>query len=343
MRFDNNGFATRIGQPTDISDLDINDFSKVSYWGKLVHGVTNSIYPQNYGWSHKFSKPDQFNFLSDFTIKKLTTDQTLAKTKPPNCIQNWQKYLPRNSKINFNKTFKTIGTPLTNPIDEKTWLIGILHRNLNVRSKHKNLTYIKCRLCRRHKESIDHFVIHCKPVIRIKLGVKKMLVALGIPSQNLDTSPSNLKPWFTTSLYDSNNQEKQLSISAKALLRIMWRKIYFNFTKVETEKRAFSFNLVIQDIYRLFMSRILAYQHSRRKFYLQRKFSCLPKVLPKKAVKQIKDLGTLNQFTGQLKINKNVKKILQSYKVWNDFDEQIKNNSYKKIYSSYKINKRKRS
>ena len=54
------------------------------------------------------------------------------------------------------------------------------------------------------------------------------------------------------------------------------------------------------------------------------------KVLPKRAVDQVKGLGSLNQFTGQLKINKIVKEILQSYKVWNDFDLQIKNNSYKK-------------
>ena len=215
MRFDNNGFATRIGQPTDISDWDINDFSTVSYWGKLVHGVTNSIYPQNYGWSHKFSKPDQFNHLSDFTIKKLTTDQTLAKTKPPNCIKNWRTYLPRNTKLNFLKTFKTIGTPLTNPLDEKTWLIGILHRNLNVRSKHKNLTYVKCRLCRRHKESIDHFVIHCKNINKVKLEIKKMLIALGVPPQCLDTLPSNIKPWITTSYCDSNNQKNNYRLRLK--------------------------------------------------------------------------------------------------------------------------------
>ena len=57
LRFDNNGFATRIGQPTDISDWDTDEFSKVSYWGKLVHGVTNSIYPQNYAHLHRNTKP----------------------------------------------------------------------------------------------------------------------------------------------------------------------------------------------------------------------------------------------------------------------------------------------
>ena len=123
-----------------------------------------------------------------------------------------------------------------------------------------------------------------------------MLTALGVPSQNLKTSPLHIKPGITTSFIDSNNKEKSLSMSARALLRIMWRKIYFHFTKVdvETERKSFSHKAVLKDIFRLFMSRILAYQHSRRKFYMQRKFSCLPKVLPKRAVDQVKDLGILN-------------------------------------------------
>ena len=135
-----------------------------------------------------------------------------------------------------------------------------------------------------------------------------MLTHLGVPSSSLNISPSNIKPWFTTSFINHGTQEQKIPIPAKALIRIMWRKIYFHFTKVETERKPFSYISVLTDIFRLFMSRIMAYQHSRRKFYLQRKFSCLPKVLPKKAVKQIKELGKLNQYTGKLTIKKQVKK-----------------------------------
>ena len=337
LRFDNNGFATEVGSPTDVSSWDLDEFSKVSYWGKLVHGVTNSIYPQNYGWSTKFSKKDEFNSLSDFTIKKLTSDQTLFKSKEPNCVRNWPKYLDPSVEINFNKLFKSVSTPFTNPMDEKTWLIGIVHRDLFVRSKDKNAPCSNCRLCGARKESIDHLVIHCKIINKVKRLVRSMLVALGLDKSLLKTCPSYIKPWLTTSHIDTYDGEKELSVSKRALLRIMWRVIYRHLTRVATDKKPFISKNVTRDIFRLFMSRIMAFQHSRRKFFFQRRFSNLPKILPKKAYFKFEDLGALDVCTGNFEVWKPVKRILKKYKVWNDFNKKIKINSYKNITSSYKF------
>ena len=79
------------------------------------------------------------------------------------------------------------------------------------------------------------------------------------------------------------------------------------------------------------MSRILAFQHNRRKFFLQRRYSCLPKVLPQKAVQKFAALGSLDPHTGKLKINEDLINIFKEYEVWTDFDKEISSNSYKSI------------
>ena len=132
---------------------------------------------------------------------------------------------------------------------------------------------------------------------------------------------------------------KYISDAERALIRIMWRKIYAHFVKVVTANKAFDPNAVATDTFRLFMSRIMAYQNVRRKFFHQRRFSNLPKVLPKKAMKQVLNLGALNTHTGKFVIHTKIKRFLHKYKVWNDFNRQIQANSYKKL--NYRKRKKK--
>ena len=114
----------------------------------------------------------------------------------------------------------------------------------------------------------------------------------------------------------------------------MWRVIYAHFTQVETKLTPFIVDTVVNKIYRKIMQGILAYQTTRRKFYLNRKYSNLQKILPQSAASQISDLGLLNVKTGKLKIHPKIRKIFSKAKVWTDFNKRIKQDSYKKI--SYK-------
>ena len=149
----------------DITSWDKNtELFKVSFWGKLIHGVTNSTYPPNYGWTFKFDRSKEILSLSDLTISRLTTYESQHKSKPPNCIQNWKRY----TTLKVENFFKHIGTPFTNPVDENTWLVGLLHRDLFVRSKDPANKHLKCRLCNQAKESIDHFTFYCKKVNKVK-------------------------------------------------------------------------------------------------------------------------------------------------------------------------------
>ena len=79
------------------------------------------------------------------------------------------------------------------------------------------------------------------------------------------------------------------------------------------------------------MSRIMAYQHNRRKFFMQRRFSHLVHILPRAAAAKVADLGKLNVRNGRLTIHPRVSKILKKYKVWNNFYSQTLKNSYKKL------------
>ena len=90
-RFDDNGFSTVVHENHDISTWDISqDLDKISKWDNLIHGVMNSTFPQNYGWTTKFSK-GEIHHLSELKTNKLTTMETQFQTKLPNCLFNWLK------------------------------------------------------------------------------------------------------------------------------------------------------------------------------------------------------------------------------------------------------------
>jgi hypothetical protein len=201
-----------------------------------------------------------------------------------------------------------------------------------VRSKDKSLGVLKCRLCNYRKESIDHLVIHCKIINKIKKQIRKMLVALGLPAKAFSLKPSKIKAWLTTSHYDTpTKKDIKLSEAAKALLRIMWRTVYAHFVQVVTVPKKFNVTTVVRHIFRRFMSRIMAYQHNRRKFFMQRRFSHLVHILPRAAAAKVADLGNLNVRNGRLTIHPRVSKILKKFKVWNNFYSQTLKNSYKKL------------
>ena len=75
------------------------------------------------------------------------------------------------------------------------------------------------------------------------------------------------------------------------------------------------------------MSRILAYQSARRRFYMKNKCAgfrddqeTVPRTsLPKKLAERVAQLGTLDTATGRIKIRPALKKILKTNKVWRNF------------------------
>ena len=77
----------------------------------------------------------------------------------------------------------------------------------------------------------------------------------------------------------------------------------------------------------MLMSRILAVQAARRRFYMKNKCAgfrddeeTIPRTsLPKKLAERYAQLGTLDLVTGRIKIRPALKKILKKKKVWRTF------------------------
>ena len=77
----------------------------------------------------------------------------------------------------------------------------------------------------------------------------------------------------------------------------------------------------------MLMSRILAFQAARRRFYMKNKDAgfrddeeTIPRTsLPKKMADRVAQLGTLNLKTGRIKVRPALKKILKKHKVWRAF------------------------
>ena len=312
LRVDSSGYYEPVGTPYDTTTWDINrECAKVAMQRKLILGVKNTTFPQNEGWTMKGMDDDQKPLkLSDLTIHRITTTLQQLKTSPPNCQNNWIKYLPNGLTIDWPKIWKSIGTPLTNPKDENVWLVGILHRHLYLRSKQTTVSQ-RCRLCGYVKESISHIVQYCRKITAVKSKICRMLRAMG-------TSTSDIKG-IQTWVFGLNTDKKLLPSPCRALIRIMWRTIYIHMTKQEAELKKFHVPSVVKEIYRRFMARILAYQKRRHEFYVLRVNTKLPCKLPNSAAKEISPVGDLDCDNGALTIKKDIQKIMKQNKVWYDY------------------------
>ena len=68
------------------------------------------------------------------------------------------------------------------------------------------------------------------------------------------------------------------------------------------------------------MSCILAYQSERRTFYLTRKYTSRPEILPISAVSKVASIGELDVHTGTLHIKPTLVNLLKEYDSYTDFN-----------------------
>ena len=201
LRVDSSGYYEPVGVPHDTSTWDTQtEFSKTAIQNKLILGVKNTTYPHNEGWTMEGAR-DEINLRrSDLSIHRITSTLQQRNTEPPNCQTNWLRYLDPNKPIDWKAVWESIGTPFTNPKDEHTWLIGILHRHLYVRSKQSEESQI-CRLCKRSKETISHITQDCSKIIAVKSKISELLRKMGLKTSEID----GIRTWVF-----GFNKEKQL-------------------------------------------------------------------------------------------------------------------------------------
>jgi len=133
-----------------------------SMWAGKVRGTIQNTYPPDEGWTLPSSPLAQpITRLSDLAIHTVTSHLSLARTARPSCEAAW------NSRLNIDAPWadiwKSFGTFITNPTDEKT-AHKLAHRGLYTRSRDSQTNQL-CRLGCGCRESQQHLAEcrHCKP------------------------------------------------------------------------------------------------------------------------------------------------------------------------------------
>ena len=136
-------------------------------------------YPLNEGWHLPDQPPrkpsadahaygDDLRRLTDLTIHELTLHFTKRTTDGvrPNCEHAWETRLAPPFPIPWKTVWASIGTPLSDPTEEKAWR-KLLHRAINARNRHPTNPDKSCRLkCGCNDESMLHLIecMHARPL-----------------------------------------------------------------------------------------------------------------------------------------------------------------------------------
>ena len=333
LSVDNSGFSTPVARtdpdgdpldtPFDTSDWDENDWenytSKVSRWGapsasfRPISGEMANTFPQDEGWIVDGNEDEVYR-LSQLSINRVTKILTARRkgSGPPNCEKKWHEVLfLLPDTIPWKIIWRSIGTFLTSPADEKVWWC-LLHRKMYVVSHDAKWPSDKCRACRRHRESILHLT-DCNRFRKVKLWILEALTILGVDTSNLS--------WHFAWIFGVDSNWKLLPEVPRALLRLAWRAFMADLTKVRREKTIYKPENTIKYLASLFASRILAYQESNNLFYLGRRYSALKFHLPRSAANKVASLGELDLHSGELTITVDLRGLLDDQGAWTDFNE----------------------
>ena len=247
------------------------------------------------------------------------------RIKKPNSEKSWHDRLVDRSlnadKIPFPKAvWSRKGTFLTSPTDGKA-LLKVRHRALFLRGRDSNATNKSCRMCGKHKETVEHLV-ECPKLEPLKKAAVKILEAAGC---NLATLHP-LISWVLGITWDCEPEDtKPLPEFEFAVLQLYWRTLYRHLMLHERQKIARVVPaLLVRDLGKILMTRILAYQQSKQRHHT--KFACAGAVEGRtlsnahpKEVERVSQLGELDPVTGDFEVRDTIKAVLIDLRAWKNF------------------------
>ena len=150
-----------------------------------------------------------------------------------------------------------------------------------------------------------------------------ILRAMGVAPASANLAEHDPQFW----LFCCDKNWNVLSDATRMVIRLYWRVAYHHLTMVTTNRKPFNAGQgAVKDLNRQVMARILAYQLQRRNFYLKRRYNVLQHVLPTKADKVARQVGTLDLYTGSLKIKRSLKEHFQKFEaIWNTLPGDTQN------------------
>ena len=147
----------------------------------------------------------------------------------PACIEAWEPYVGPN--IPFDKVFASLGTPLSDPAEERQYR-KLLHRATFVRNRKKDAPDQRCRLCHASTENIFH-LFQCsqtKPLWNACLNFCQEVLGCERPIRVPEAIIFGLQ---------NVSKQKMFGTTAPAFLRHAYECFYHDFANVDLQGSAF--------------------------------------------------------------------------------------------------------
>ena len=152
----------------------------------------------------------------------------------PNCEGNWNSRV--SYSINWKLVWKSLGTPISDPTEEKTWR-KMLHRAIIVRSRFPNAPSHACRLGCGCTERMLHLA-QCPVIDKVWCAMCDMLQDMNVPAPEGMERAILFGQWTDTTLGPA---------CARAVFRHTWGAVYRHLVRVETDNVPFSDTAVVRD------------------------------------------------------------------------------------------------
>ena len=239
-----------------------------------VMGSVTETFPLNDGWHLKGTdarkqdgKPKR---LSELTIHEITARLTGIKMAGarPNCEAAWEQRLPHPAQLKaaWPKIWRSLGTPLTDPTEEKSWG-RLLHRATDAKNRYPRGQH-DCRLrCGCKDESMLHMV-KCPLLSRFWRECFDFCRDVLKEPKDMDAT------W--SAIFNLSTRHEPLSVLTCAFLRHAVRWWYAALTDIkEKGKGTFVREHVMCTTLERFQDAVVRYARSIRQHYVQRRFTNL--------------------------------------------------------------------
>ena len=261
-----------------------------------IIGEKTTAFPRNVGWhmeeqTARTKGKGLPRKLSDITIHTATEYHTKRITQgaQPSCIVNWHIKLglvAPYDKIPFKKIFKSFGTPISDPTEERQWR-KLVQRATYVRNRNPREQSHACRLCREHEESILN-LFQCRRTAPLwKQCFQFCSKVLGVQDHALNKR-------YSIIFGVASNNKDLLPEPVRAFLRHAYNCFYHDFSNVDVKDAEFHWQTTYCNAVESFRNAVLRYGMRLKKLYTTRKYSTLQGIAPEEARDRYPQLITMD-------------------------------------------------
>jgi hypothetical protein len=219
-----------------------------------IAGTVSGTFPLNDGWT--LAGSDKTRLSDIFSIHEMTAYLTrrLVGNARPNCEAVWDKHV--NYSIDWKAVWKSLGTPLSDPSEEKTWR-KLLHRAIFVRNRDPAAPSKSCRLDGCQATESMHHLAQCG--VTRPLWNTLLQDFLGSLPNHTVTVPSNFERLIIFGQQSDKGCPQHMAPPlTRATLRHAWQTLYRHLTKLELSGIPFS-------IHRVYFETLLAIESAARR------------------------------------------------------------------------------